>query len=392
MVASYLPYPLFSGGHIRLYNLMKNLKKDGHEITLICEKRDYQTQSDIKNVEEVCSKVVTFPRKKQWSPKNIAKAGFSFNSFLTVGHALPEMKKAIKQELESDDYNLIHIETFYVFQNVGETKIPTVLVEHNIEYLVYKRFADKVPVFARPLLLIDVKKIKREEEYWWKKATKLIAVSSQEKEIMKRQDVVVVANGVDVGKFNVQRKFKSKNQARKVLFIGDFKWIQNRDAVEWIIKNIWPSVLEKTKEKGTEPKLWIVGKRIPPYLKEMATDTIIFDENAPNETELIYKEADLLLAPIRIGGGTSYKILESMATGLPVLTTTLGSEGIDGKNGEDIIVDEEAEDYARDIIDLFENKERYERISKNATEFIKQNFDWKNISLKLEEVYKSAVK
>ena len=181
MVSSYLPYPLFSGGHIRLFNLMKNLKKDGHSITLVCEKRDHQSQNDIKNVSKVCDRVITFNRKKQWTPKNIVSAGFSKNSFLTVGHRLPEMEKAIKEELAREKYDLIHIETFYVFQNVPKTKLPTVLTEHNIEYLVYKRYADKAPLIARPLLSLDVLKIKNEEKGWWKKATKLVAGSPQEK-------------------------------------------------------------------------------------------------------------------------------------------------------------------------------------------------------------------
>jgi glycosyltransferase involved in cell wall biosynthesis len=392
MVASYLPYPLFSGGHIRLYNLMKNLTENGHEITLICEKRDYQTKSDVENLEKISSKVIAFDRKKQWSPKNILNSGFSTKSFLSVGHSLPEMKSAIQNELNSRAYDLIHIETYYVYQNVPETLIPQVLVEHNIEYLVYKRYVEKAPIIARPFLSIDVVKMKKEEKYFWKKATKLIAVSPQEKGLMGREDTVVVANGVDIKKFDIKRNIKTKDEEKRILFIGDFKWIQNKDAVEWIIKSIWPSVLKKTKARGINVKFWVVGKRIPKFLLDMADSSIIFDENAPAQTEEIYKKADLLLAPIRIGGGTSFKILESMATGLPVLTTALGNEGINGKEGEDMIIAEKPEEYVSKILELLEKPDEYKKISDNSRDFVKKNFDWKNISLKLEDVYRSAVK
>lgn len=391
MVSSYLPYPLFSGGHIRLFNLIKNLNKNGHEITLVCEKRDHQGESDIKRVEEICKKVITVNRKKQWSAKNILKAGLSTQSFLSAGHNLPEMRNAIADELGKAKLDLIHVETFYVYQNLPKTKLPVVLVEHNIEYLVYKRYADKSSVFLKPLISIDVLKIRKEEERFWKMATKLVAVSPQDKEIMKREDVVVVANGVDVEKYNVERKVKPRNQERKVLFIGDFKWIQNKDAVEWIIKNIWPSVLEKAKIDGISVKFWVVGKKIPTYLKEMTDSSILFDENAPAETEKIYQEADLLLAPIRIGGGTSYKILESMATGLPVLTTFLGNEGIDGKDGQDIVVADKPEEFADWIIKLLDDQVLYENISKNARKHTQTNFNWISITKKLEGVYREAI-
>ena len=392
MVSSYLPYPLFSGGHIRLYNLMKNLKRDGYQITLICEKRSYQTQHDVKSVEEVCDKVITFDRRKQWTIKNILKSGFSPKSFLTVGHRIMEMEETIKDELQSDKYDLIHIETFYVFQNVPQTNLPTVLAEHNIEYLVYKRYADKAPIFAKPLLNIDALKIKKEEKYYWKKATKLVAVSKEEKEIMKIDGVSIVANGVDIAKYDVKRKFRSKTEERKILFIGDFKWIQNRDSVEWIIKNIWPLVLDKSLEEKLKVKLWIVGKRIPKYLKDMGSESIHFDEDAPTETERIYGEADMLLAPIRVGGGTSYKILESMATGLPVLTTDLGNEGIDGISGKDLLVANQPSELANHIIELIKDPQMYRKISQNASDFIKKNFDWENISKELEKVYSQALK
>lgn len=389
MVASFLPYPLFSGGDIRLYNLMKNLKKDDYKITLICEKRHHQNASHIKKVKEVCEKVLTIDRKKQWTVQNVLKAGLSSSSFLSAGHKLLEMKRLVEEELRSEKYDLIHVETFYVYQNLPKTSVPVVLAEHNIEYLVYKRYTDKIPLLLRPMANIDVLKIKREEEKFWQKADRLIAVSMADKKNMGRSDTVIVPNGVDLKKFDVNRKIKKGPEERKVLFIGNFKWIQNIDAASWIIKNIWPDVLKKARDKSLDVELWVVGKRIPENLIKLGDQTMYFDENAPDATELIYKEADLLLAPIRVGGGTSFKILESMASGLPVLTTELGNEGIDGVSGKDIMICENSEQFAKASIDLLTDDKKYREISQNARNFIKNNFDWENITKKLEEVYSS---
>ena len=201
MVSSFLPYPLLNGGNIRLYNLLKHLSKI-HEITLICEKRDYQKQNDIEEIEKLCRKVITVDRKKQWSIANILKTAFSLESFLIVGHTSLELKRAIAEELEKEKYDLIHVETSYVMQNLPKVNIPIVLVEHNVEYLVYGRYARQAPIFLRPFLLIDVWKLKLAERSFWKKATKLIAVSKIEKDIIGASEVI--PNGADVEKFKVQ--------------------------------------------------------------------------------------------------------------------------------------------------------------------------------------------
>ena len=395
LVSSYLPYPLFSGGHIRLYNLIKELSIK-HKITLICEKRDYQGDAEILELKKFCKKVITVPRKKQWSVKNILKTGLSTSPFLINGHTSMEMKKEINRELNESQFDLLHAETSYVMQNIPPTEIPIVLVEHNVEYLVYKRFADKAPLLLRPLLHLDVLKLKSWEEAVWRKATKLIAVSENEKKIMSeiRKDVLIVSNGVDINKFNVLKsEIRNPKSEIRILFIGEFKWMQNRDAIEWIIKEIWPKLMAEFIPSMTDKgiKLWVVGKSIPDSIKKMTGDkNVLFDEQAPKETERIYQKADLLLAPIRVGGGTSFKILEAMASGVPVVTTNLGN-AIEAKENVEIVIAGEAQDFVVKIKKLLEDKEFYETISQNGRKLIEEKFNWQKIAEDLNSVYESVM-
>lgn len=401
VVSSYLPYPLFSGGHIRLYNLLKELSKK-HEITLICEKRAYQIKKDIIELEKLCKLVITFERKKQWSLVNIFKAGFSFYPFLLIGHMNKLMKMKIKELLEKEKFDLIHIETFYVIQNIPKTSIPIILAEHNIEYLVYDRFIRRIPVIFRSLLSIDVAKIKYWEEKAWERATKVIAVSEEEKKLILKKEVVVVPNGVDINQFKL-RKSKLEVKDKKVLFIGDFKWMQNRDAVKWILTEIWPlinlrlnlstSLRARDQNSKINLILWIVGRNIPQSIKNLKNnDNIIFDENAPVETYKIFEQADVLLTPIRIGGGTSFKILEAMASGVPVVTTSLGIEGIEAENNQEVLIADTKESMVNQVFAILENDFFYERIKKNARKLIEKKYDWKIIIQILENVYQSVIK
>ncbi|MBI2613607.1 MAG: glycosyltransferase family 4 protein [Candidatus Levybacteria bacterium] len=394
LVSSYLPYPLFSGGHIRLYNLIKELSKI-HKITLICEKRDYQGDSEINELKKFCKKVITVNRKKQWTVKNILKTGLSLQSFLITGHTISEMKKEIQRELNESQFDLIHVETSYVMQNIPPVDIPLILVEHNVEYLVYKRFADNAPLSLRPLLYVDVFKLRLWEESIWNKATKLVAVSEIEKKIMEkiRKDVIVVSNGVDINKFKIQNSKFKINEEKRILFIGEFKWMQNRDAIEFILKDIWPKLryefIPPMNNKGI--KLWVVGRHIPNSIRKMTNDNdVIFDDQAPKETEQIYQKSDLLLVPIRVGGGTSFKILESMASGVPVVTTSLGN-AIGAKENEEIIIANDSDEFVEKIRELFANKKFFNTISENARKLVEEKFNWEKISQDLNSVYESVM-
>lgn len=392
MISSYLPFPLYSGGHIRLYNLLENLSKD-HDITLICEKRDYQTKEDVMEVKKVCKKVITVVRKKQWSVKNILKTGFSTEPFLIVGHTSEELKLAIRDELVRQNYDLIHVETFYVYQNLPKVSIPVVLVEHNIEYLIYERYAKLANPLLKPFFYADMLKLKKKEQEAWKKADKLVAVSNIEKRLMKRADVSIVPNGVDTNNFKF-RSFAQIPDEKRVLFIGDFKWLQNRDALEFILKEVWPNIIGKLEavSKNTNLKLWIVGKNIPENLKSLANaKNIILDENNKEETSLIFRKSYILLAPLRVAGGTSYKILEAFASGVAVVTTNLGIEGLEAKNQTHVLSGETPLDIVDLTCNLLLDHSLYKRLTINARKLVEEKYDWKIIAKKLNEVYMSCL-
>lgn len=401
MASSYLPYPLTSGGHVRLYSILKILSRN-HQIILVCEKRAYQNKEDIEEVGKFCKKIVTVDRKKQWSINNILKAGFSKYPFLITGHTHFQMKKNIERMLREEKFDLIHIETFYVMQNLPRTSIPIVLTEHNIEWLVYKKFRDKAPFYIKPLFGIDIFKLKKIEEESWKKANAVVAVSNQDKMNIqsKNNNVFIVPNGVDVTKFKVKsqsirqaqdKKSKVGGGEKTILFIGDFRWVENRDAARMILKEIWPRMNSELRTQNSELKLWIVGKNIPDSIKKLGTDGVVFDENAPSDTSEIYEKADLLLAPIRIGGGTSFKILEAMASGVPVITTRLGAIGIGAENRKEVIIADDNQEFADSVIEVLDNKNLYEKITKNARSLIEEKYNWENITIELEKVYRSVI-
>lgn len=390
VVSSYLPYPLHSGGDVRLYNLLKRLAKK-HTITLICEKRSHQTETDVSEIKKICKEVITVPRRKQWSIKNILKSGFSTHSFLINGHTLPDMQEEICNQLKTNQFDLIHIETSYVMQNIPQTSLPIVLTEHNMEYQVYQKYADNKPFPIRQLLEIDISKLKREEEQFWQRAKIVVVVSEQEKDVVKKivENVEVVANGVDTKVFQPKLlKETFSNKERRFLYIGNYKWIQNQNALSWILTDMWPHIASQTDQSV---KLWIVGRDLPPEFEKFASDRVIVEGVSNRPTQDLFSEAYALLAPLKIAGGTQYKILESMAVGTPVITTPLGSIGLSVKNKKEILVGESAEEIVTLCLHLLQNQELYETLAKESREHIEKYFSFDAIAEKLEKVYRETI-
>lgn len=396
LVSSYLPFPLTNGGSVRLYNLIKILSKY-HEITLVCEMREYQNNTDIIEVKKFCKEIITVKRKKQWSIENILKAGFSNKSFLVTGHNNKEFSDKINRLLQGNSFDLIHVETFYIINNIPNTNIPILLVEHNIEYKVYEKFADNAPYLLRPFLYYDVLKLKRNEKSAWKRAVKIVTVSSIDKEEINTSNTYVIPNGVDLHKFRFKKASNKQYSSlarhmtlpkKEILFIGDFNWIQNRNTARWIIKDIWPFLLRAVEDE-VKIKLRVVGRSIPSSIRALSIyDSIVFEENSPRDTYDIYKTADILLTPIAVGGGTSFKILEAMASGIPVVTTTLGAKGIEAADGQELMVGNDTQTIVEKTARLLRDNDIYRKIAISARKLIEKKFDWINIANDLDQLYK----
>ena len=205
MLTPYLPYPLYSGGQIRSYNLLKHLSVN-HKITLFSFIREEKERVYAKSLKKFCQKVVLIKRRRAWDLRNIFLSILTPYPFLVAIYLSRSLRRRLTRELSSANYDLIHAETFYVMPNLPAVSAPVLLVEQTIEHLVYQRFVENFK-FAplKPLLYFDVFKIKLWEKYFWQKASRLAAMSEADKKIMaktvKDKPVDVVANGVDIDYF-----------------------------------------------------------------------------------------------------------------------------------------------------------------------------------------------
>jgi glycosyltransferase involved in cell wall biosynthesis len=392
MLTPYLPFPDSSGGQIRSYNLIKDLSKK-HEITLFSLIKDDSEKRFTKELEKYCKEIKVFKRSKSpWTLRNILLTGFGPYPFLVIRNLSPKEKYAVKEEIEKNHYDLIHAETFYVMPHIPNTKIPILLVEQTIEYLVYKHYVESIKnPFLKWLLSIDVTKLKFWETNFWKKADGVVAVSEADKnemlKLVPNLSVDLVPNGVNLSFFKIKTNWVEKDQ--KILFVANFKWLQNAEAAELLLEKVFPIVL-----KGNpKTKILIVGQYVPENIISKASKNIIvrnLKEDDQDGIRQAYYESSVFVSPLRGPGGTRLKHFGAMAAKLPLITTSVGAEGLGARDGVDIIVRDTPEDIAKATLEILSNIKLAETIANNARRLVEEKYSWYKMGEYLDKIYEQT--
>ena len=389
MLLPFLPIDQMSGGQTRWYHLIKFLSKK-HKITVMSLIRGDKEKelAYLPEIEKYCEKIMVFDRPKSpWTIRNLFLTLVSMNPLVVIRNFSPDERNAIKKELEINHYDIIHAETFYVMPHIPKTKVPIILVDPTIEFSVYQHYVDnEVPFIFKFIYLFDVIKLKWWEKFYWRKASKVFAVSEEDKEIMTREllnvKVGIIPNGVDVSYF--EEKSVKRFTPQRILYHGDYKWMQNVEAVNILIKEIWPLI----KAKNKKVKLWVTGRSIPKDIIELAKkDKDIILSESPKDNRDVFKTALVLVTPIMSPGGTRLKVLEAMASDLPVVSTPVGVAGLNIKYGVHALVSSDVKELARMTLKVLDDKKVASTLARDGKKFVADNFDWKSIVDKLNDVY-----
>lgn len=389
-VSALMPYPLYSGGQVRVYNLLSRLAKK-HELTLVTFLRSLDEKRWEKDL-SFCKNIITFYRGHAWQPGYVVRATIGTKPLLLASYDHVDLRSEIAAELSTGGYDLVHIEPWYVWPSIPATTTPVVAVTHNIEYGIYAQYARTFPFApARPFLYWDVVKLRFWEERVWKRASKVVAVSTDDARVIQKaigvdSRVAIIPNGVDVASFRFA--VKKTGRAPVFLFVGSFAWVQNRNAIVWLVKEIWPRI----RSRHPNANLRVVGRNMPGAIRSRITGEGITILEHVEDIQKELQAADILLAPIRIGGGTSFKILEAMAAGLPVVTTTLGATGLNVTNGRELMIGDTQDQFMSAVESLLSSPQKRREIAKRARTVIEKDYTWDRIASTLDALWYETAK
>jgi glycosyltransferase involved in cell wall biosynthesis len=316
---------------------------------------------------------------------------FSSQPYTVARYDSAEARSRLKQILARHSIDVVHFDLPHVatyLKDVGH--LPKILTNHNVESLRLQRWArlEKNPL-ARLYLYYQYRKLHRYESRLCQCFEQCITVSEVDKRVLKKMcqsnNFTTVPNGVDVDYFRPRSSKDAKSEG--IVWVGSMGDVNNRDAVDYFLTDIVPRVFAGL------PRVTItfVGASPTRLLQKMASENgNIRIAGYVNDIRPYVDEAAVFIAPLRSGSGTKLKVLNAMAQAKPVVTTSIGAEGIEAIPGEEIVIADEPQEFADRVIALVENPEMAREIGLRARKCIESLYDWKSITASMNAIYEAA--
>ena len=294
----------------------------------------------------------------------------------------------IHETLATEHYDLIHVEHTNIAHWLHEldSKVPKVLSSENVKTIIWERYYKHAKGFQRRRFYRDYLRFREYESAYLRDYDCVIAVSEKDRDTFREfcQDAVpmfVVPNGCDSEYF---KPHDSVQEQFELIFTGTMQYRPNTEAMIFFCQEIFPKIL------ALEPrcKLKIVGNNPPSEVKALQKQGNIEVTGFVPDVRPFLAAAAVVIVPLLSGSGTRLKILEAMAMGKAVVSTTVGAEGIDYVNGHDIVIADEPETFAKNIATLLTDDEKRKLLGKNARSLAEQKYSWQAIACELEKAYR----
>ncbi|MDG2305935.1 MAG: glycosyltransferase [Candidatus Binatia bacterium] len=381
VVSPYSPAPAVHGGAVRMLNLIREMKKRC-DVTLISftDTPAESAPESLAELEALCRDVVLMPR-------DLHSAGERLLPLAMHGFFSERMFEMIEIWLEKRAFDVVQIE----YTNMAHYLPPPcpgmlrVLVEHDVSFIAAERARENEgSLMRRAALWVDGLRTLRHEVKSVEQADRVLTMSENDRETLARfvdpEPLSVVPNGVSCREF---RFAPQEAEPATVLFVGFFRHEPNVTAVLHFAKEVLPRI----RERVPNAIFRVVGAYPPASIRELADhDAGIEIAGMVPETASHYRRATVFVAPILVGSGTRLKILEAMASGCPVVSTTVGAEGLGAGEGEIQIADDPAA-FASSVARLIEDRGRREALAQSARTFAEENYDWPVIARRLFDAY-----
>jgi glycosyltransferase involved in cell wall biosynthesis len=365
-----------TGASVRIYNIAKGLVENGHNVTVVIPR--FSSSNEIVDGIKVYSSRGLLPRALLNVLKRFVNVDRStalyFYDFLFISRIMPLLIDSDVVQIEQQSAGGLLIP---LIKRV--LKKPVVVDCHDV----FQASRVKHTSVFRKILELFLEKLA------YNTADLLLTVSKIEKDLLismgfKNRKITIIPNGVDIKSFvkssnheELQKRYKTEGY-KLVVFVGNLDYYPNREAVEVLSSIIAPTVLNKIKNV----KFFIVGKTS----KELKSPTLFFTGFVENISDVL-SISDVAVAPLFHGSGTRLKILEYLSCGLPVVSTSLGAEGLDVQDSVNILIEDNIESFGSRIIDVLSNPRLSEALGTAARMVVVTRYNWANITKELGQVF-----
>lgn len=412
-----VPYPPDAGPKVKTWHVLRYLAGLGHKVILASFIRPEEEDS-LDPLRDICQAVYTVPIRRSRF-KDIGywlRSNLSGRPFLIERDDIREMEQLVQGILREEFIDIIHADQLTMTQfalpyapmtnggeiphnheNVTSTQKGPILVfdAHNAVWTILERMRENAPWILKPVAGSEARRIKKYEGMVVSRFQHTLAVAEPDRVALEQavsfydhqsigggSPISVVPIAVDTQMLQpVSRKPSSKN----ILTLGTLHYPPNADGIRWFANEVFPLINKQLPETS----LTIVGKNPPADFLRMASQypgTIEVTGYVP-DLRPYFEKAALTVIAVRAGGGMRVRILEAFALGMPVVTTTVGLEGIDAKPGEHILVEDDPQEFAKATIRLINDEVLQKKLSESGRKLAKSQYDWQVVLGKMDPIY-----
>ncbi|TVR82374.1 MAG: glycosyltransferase [Saprospirales bacterium] len=390
------PLPLKDGESIAVTYLSRALNDLGCEVTLLAmnTSKHYINLDDVKHLSGHYKSIHTVDIDNAIKPVQALKNLFSSDSYHVSRFRSDAFSQKLEELLKSENYDIVQLETLYLAPYMETIRRHSdalvVMRSHNIEHEIWDRITHNTRFLPKKWYIKYLsKKLKNFELGVLNDYDFLVPISQRDLQKFRNLGYMngarTIPIGIDFKDYNPNMNSFRKNPS--VSFIGSLDWIPNYEGINWFLNEVWPDV----HEKFPELELHIAGRNTPDDLYRWSKSKVLIHGEVRDAREFI-NQHPMMIVPLLSGSGMRAKILEGMALGKVVITTSMGLEGIEAQHNEQVLVADSPEEYLECFQKCLSDTELMINISKNAQKFVSENFNNYELAKNLIFSYKKYMK
>jgi glycosyltransferase involved in cell wall biosynthesis len=400
-----LPYPLYGGAKIRAYYMLRHLAQT-HEVTLVSFTREDDRAQDAAHLRGFCAAVHTAPMERSASKNllSLAQSGARGEPLVIVRDRLPAMEALLRELVAEGSFDAVHADqTSMAYYGLmareahGTGKRPwLVLDEHNALYLVVRRQADYEGNFLRRnLWRREAGLLARYEASLLRDYDRVLTVSEEDRAALLR--LLADGEAAEVGERvtavpicvdpQSQEMVSPVDAGPVILHLGTMFWPPNVEGVLWFAREVLPLV----RDEIPGARFVVAGKKPPGEVLALADGSGAVEVTGfvPDPARLL-ETAKVFVVPLLAGGGMRVKILDAWLWGLPMVSTTIGAEGILTLPGENILLADEPRAFAAEVVRVLRDGELARKLRENGRAHVELHYDWRKVYGRVDEIYGRA--
>jgi len=365
----------------------------GHDVTLLTT---HGRDDDPKSLEVNLPRLAGLLSVPYMAPKQ-GTAGFAaalVRSWFSRGPVdlcrwcVPAVKRHAEALLQSMPWDVVVADFLVAAANVPPTTVPIVFFAHNVEHQIWRRLAEVESRWWRRMALeIEWRKMRGREAAMMRRATVTVAVSDVDRRTLVADApaarIDVVPTGVDTTYFRATGRAPV---ARRLVFSGSMDWYPNEDAIVDFVMHVWPGL----RAVVPDVSLTVVGRRPTPRLLDLGRQNGITVTGTVPDVRPYLDQAEVYIVPLRVGGGTRLKIFEALAMGKPVVSTTIGAEGLGLVSGLHYVAADTHAEFSAAIERLFGDQGSRAELGAAGRALVEAEYSWSQVTRRFVDALQDA--